>query len=286
MTNSNSDDSYRIARRAGEQGARLSMVNQVGNDKYATGLKLLKAKRVTVIKTFNANTLQKEYKLQELAAAAEESGIQIIWIQEHRFYHEDVVYKEHDIGKGWKLFTDSLTKNAMNAPIGGVGMLVSPIACKSLINVEPINSRIILASFSRNPETTIISCSSPTNVSEDSIAEDFYSQLSTLIKQIPKHNITIVCGDINAKIGSQDCKGTSFHQTTNRNGQLLHDVINECEMVNLSTKYTKRLGKLWTFTYPNVSKAQLDHILINKKWKNSALNCEAYNSFRPSSSIN
>ena len=24
---------------------------------------------------------------------------------------------------------------------------------------------------------------------------------------------------------------------------------------------------------------QLDHILINKKWKNSALNCEAYNTF-------
>ena len=50
-------------------------------------------------------------------------------------------------------------------------------------------------------------------------------------------------------------------------------------MVNLSTKYTKRLDKLWTFTYSIGSKAQLDHILINKKWKNSALNCEAYNSF-------
>ena len=150
----------------------------------------------------------------------------------------------------------------MNASIEGVGMLVSPIACKSLINIEPINSRIIIATFSGNPETTIISCYSPTNVSEDSIAENFYSQLS--IKQIPKHNITIVCGDMNAKIGSQDCKGTPFHQTTNRNGQLLLDVINECEMVNLSTKYTKRLGKLWTFTYPIGSKAQLDHILINK----------------------
>ena len=84
---------------------------------------------------------------------------------------------------------------------------------------------------------------------------------------------------MNAKIGKEDCKGTPYHDTTNRNGQLLLDVINECDMINLTTKYCKRIGKLWTFTYPNGSKAQLDHILINKKWKNSALNCEAYNTF-------
>ena len=41
-------------------------------------------------------------------------------------------------------------------------------------------------------------------------------------------------------------------------------------------QFTKRKGKLWTFTYPNGVRAQLDHIMINKKWRNSALNCEAY----------
>ena len=84
---------------------------------------------------------------------------------------------------------------------------------------------------------------------------------------------------MNAKIGSPDFKGTPFHQTTNRNGQVLLYAINECEMLNLSAKYTKRLGKLWTFTYPNGSKAQLGHILVNKKLKISALNCEVCNGF-------
>ena len=41
----------------------------------------------------------------------------------------------------------------------------------------------------------------------------------------------------------------------------------------------KREGKLWTYTYANNTKAQIDYVLINKKWKNSALNCEAYSSF-------
>ena len=45
------------------------------------------------------------------------------------------------------------------------------------------------------------------------------------------------------------------------------------------TNYQKREGKLWTYTYANNTKAQIDYILINKKWKNSALNCEVYSSF-------
>ena len=37
---------------------------------------------------------------------------------------------------------------------------------------------------------------------------------------------------------------------------------------------------MWTvLVYANNTKAQIDYVLINKKWKNSALNCEAYSSF-------
>ena len=43
-------------------------------------------------------------------------------------------------------------------------------------------------------------------------------------------------------------------------------------------KKQKREGKLWTYTYANNTKAQIDYVLINKKWKNSAMNCEAYTS--------
>ena len=42
--------------------------------------------------------------------------------------------------------------------------------------------------------------------------------------------------------------------------------------------------KLWTYTNPNNAKAQIGYILINKKWINSALNCEAYSSFEGESS--
>ena len=50
-------------------------------------------------------------------------------------------------------------------------------------------------------------------------------------------------------------------------------------MVLLNTKFQKSIGMLWTFVYLNGEKTQLDYILINKKWQNSATNAEAYNSF-------
>ena len=53
----------------------------------------------------------------------------------------------------------------------------------------------------------------------------------------------------------------------------------ENRLACLNTNYQIREGKLWTYTYANNTKAQIDYVLINKKWKNSPMNCEAYSSF-------
>ena len=81
------------------------------------------------------------------------------------------------------------------------------------------------------------------------------------------------------KSGKNGNNKYSLHNTSNRNGQHLTDFMIENRLACLNTNYQKREGKLWTYTYANNSKAQIDYVLINKKWKNSALNCEAYSSF-------
>ena len=58
----------------------------------------------------------------------------------------------------------------------------------------------------------------------------------------------------------------------------------ENRLTCLNTNYQKREGKLWTYKYANNRKAQIDYVFINKKWKNSAMNCEAYSSFEGVSS--
>ena len=136
--------SYRIARRAGNQGARPAMIPQVAIEKPTTEKKnLLKAKNDFLIATMNVQTLQKDGKIPELLASAEATKHDIVCVQEHRFIHEDIPTKEHEYGK-WKLIACSAWKNNDNASTGGNAILLSHHAYDSLANVEKISSRIMI----------------------------------------------------------------------------------------------------------------------------------------------
>ncbi|XP_030844675.1 uncharacterized protein LOC115925221 [Strongylocentrotus purpuratus] len=119
----------------------------------------------------------------ELTALAEEKRVDILCIQEHHIYHENVHIQMKDMGKGWVLAMSSGTKNTVNSTVGGVGILMSPFAYKSLEYREKASPRILLAKFSGNPTPTVITCYSPTNCSPDNEAVNFYSLLSDVIKK-------------------------------------------------------------------------------------------------------
>ena len=104
------------------------------------------------------------------------------------------------------------------------------------------------------------------------------------MRSIPKHNVQVIGADTNAQIGKNGNHKYSLRNTSNRNGQHLTDFMIENSLTCLNTNFQKRKGKLWTYTYANYSKAQIDYVFINKKWKNSAMNCEAYFSFEGASS--
>ena len=86
----------------------------------------------------------------------------------------------------------------VNATAGGVGILIGPRALKSLNSIERIQSRMLVATFNGNPSATIISCYSPTNVSEETELIAFYDELSFSVCSIPKHNVLVIGGDKNA----------------------------------------------------------------------------------------
>ena len=163
-------------------------------------------------------------------------------------------------------------------------MLIGPRALKTLNSIERIQPRMMAVTFNGNPRATIISCYSPTNVSEETELVAFYDELSSLVRSIAKHNVLVISGDMNAQIKKNRNNRYSLHNTSNRNGQHLTDFMIENRLTCLNTNYQKREGKLWTYTYANNSKAQIDYVLINKKWENSAMNCETYSSFEGVSS--
>ena len=163
------------------------MLNISVFEKSATELnqKQLKCKQTLQIATFNVRTLNRIGQLPELTASAVEHKIDIICIQEHRYTHtEDIKY--HETGNGWMLVTVSSWKNFVNASVGGVGMLIGPRALKTLNNIERIQPRRMVATFNGNPKATIISCYSPTNVSDETELVTFYEKLSSLVHSILK----------------------------------------------------------------------------------------------------
>ena len=89
---------------------------------------------------------------------------------------------------------------------------------------------------------------------------------------------------MNVQIGKNVNHKFSLHNSSNRNGQHLTDFMLENRLTCLNTNFQKKEGKLWTYTYANNTKAQIDYVFINKKWNNSSLNCEAYSSFKGMSS--
>ena len=282
MTHTQTTYTNRIPLRAGKKGARPAEVGALASvfEKSATELKqskLLKCKQILQIATFNVRTLNRIGQLPELIASAEEHKIDIICIYKNTDTHTPKISNITD--NGWSLVTVSAWKNSVNAAVGGVGLLIGPRALKTLNSVEKIQPRMMAATFNGNPRATIISCYSPTNVSEETELVTFYDELSSLVRSIPKYNMLVIGGDMNAQIGKNGNNKYSLHNTSNRNGQHLTDFMIENRLACLNTNYQKREGKLWTYTYANNTKSQIDYVLINKKWKNSALNCEAYSSF-------
>ena len=165
----------------------------------------------------------------------------------------------------------------MGAAVGGVGVL-GPFARKVLVSVCYISPRIMKVTLNGNPVTTIIVTYAPTNVTNDDEIESYFNSLNEATKVVPAHNFMIVMGDFNARIGKDSAKFT-YYEITNRNGEHLLEYTLENNLIITNTTFQKKASKLWTCELPSLYRAQLDYILVRKKWKNSVTDSVAYNSF-------
>ena len=178
-------------------------------------------------------------------------------------HSEDIEY--HDTGNVWTLATVPAWKNSINATVGGVGILIGPRALKSQNNIERIQPWMMVATFNDNPRATIISCYSPANVSEETEPIAFYDELSSLEHSIPKYNVLVIVGNMNAQIGKNGNHKYSLHNSSNRNGQHLTYFPIENRLTCLNTNFRKMEGKLSNYTYANNTKALIYYVFINKQ---------------------
>ena len=142
--------------------------------------------------------------------------------------------------------------------------------------------------FQCNPVINIIATYALTETSSDQEKEQFYNDLNDSITSIPQHNFVVIAGDFNAPIGSNSHETSPsligsymYHDQTNTNGQYLIDFYEEQNLISAFHRQPHKRNHMWTWEHPNVrSKAQIDHILIRKKWINSLSKCRAYSSVK------
>ncbi|VDP30499.1 unnamed protein product [Schistosoma margrebowiei] len=106
-----------------------------------------------------------------------------------------------------------------NAPhTQGFALMLSKVARNALVGWESHGSRIIKASFETKKEgilMNIIQCYAPTNDSNDDIKDQFYDRLQSTIENCLRKDLTILMGDLNAKVGIDN---TGYEDIMRRHG--------------------------------------------------------------------
>ena len=87
----------------------------------------------------------------------------------------------------------------------GVAIMMTKKAQHALLEWKPISYRIIYARFvSRYVKLSIIQVYAPTNEAKVEDKDNFYEQLQTVVDSVHKHDILLVMGDLNAKVGEDN----------------------------------------------------------------------------------
>ena len=117
------------------QRRALTPSGQAATNHQLTRSKLVSCRNRAFISTFNTRTLNPPSRLNELVRNAKDQNIDIIAIQEHRFFHPESNIEYHKI-EDYQLITASCVKNSANSSVGGVGILLSPKAMENLLSIK------------------------------------------------------------------------------------------------------------------------------------------------------
>ena len=128
---------------------------------------------------------------------------------------------------------------------------------------------------------TIIQIYAPTSSSDENIIEQFYDQLQTTVDKVSKGDISIIMGDLNAKIGEgEDTRcgiGKFGLGIRNESGDKLAEFCHANEFIITNTLFDHHKRNRYTWISPgDRCRNQIDYIMIKKRWKSSINDCKTY----------
>ncbi|XP_055383684.1 uncharacterized protein LOC129613579 [Condylostylus longicornis] len=225
----------------------------------------------TRIGQWNVRTMMESSRLAQIESEMKRYRVKILGVSETRWPG----LNEITTAKGNKFIYSGNNNGGSN----GVGMIIDKSISSSMMSWKAVSDRIILVRFySRIRKITIIQCYAPTETANDELKDEFYSQLTSVISNIPRTDIIILMGDLNAKIGTrmqgdpQEIIGSHGIGSRNNNGSRLLDLCTEFNLAVGGTLFPHKNIHKYTWESPNGhTRNQIDHICINTTWKRSLL---------------
>lgn len=236
-----------------------------------------KTKTRLKIGTWNVRTLYDTGRLKNLLLEMQRLDIQMMGVCETR-WPDSTNFNSDD----YAIYTSGTHDGSHR---NGVAVILNKSLNNSVRNFVPLSDRVMLLQLTTKPvNLNIIQVYAPTTDHDDNEVETFYHQIKELLKATKKHEITIIMGDWNAKVG----KGATANVTgqyglgiRNDRGKRLIQFCQEEEFLITNTLYKLPFRRLYTWTSPqhtqeNIVRNQIDFMLINQRYRNCNKSTKAY----------
>ena len=241
---------------------------------------LLTTKNTLRIGAWNVRTMFETGKEVQVAREMRRYKIKILGISEARWLNSG----EERLQTG-ELLLYSGHEDAAAPHTEGVALMLSKDAQQALIRWKPAGSRCMVATFKtrhRKIQLNVIQCYAPTNDKDDGTKGEFYNKLRTLLDELPRKDINILMGDLNAKIGSDnrgysEIMGTHGLGQMNENGELFAGLCADYSLVIGGSIYPHQRIHKATWRSPDLkTENQIDHICINQRFRRSMQNVRVF----------
>ncbi|VDO75261.1 unnamed protein product [Schistosoma margrebowiei] len=116
----------------------------------------------------------------------------------------------------------------------------------------------------------VIQCYAPINDYNEDAKDQLYDRLQSIIEKCPRKDLTILMGDLNAKVGMdntgyEDIMGLGER---NKNGERFANLCAFNKMVICGTIFSHKRIQKTTWTSPDhTMQSQINHVCINKTFR-------------------
>ena len=154
----------------------------------------------------------------------------------------------------------------------GTWYIIQKSSVIKILGFERISDRICkLRIKGKFYNVTLINIYAPTEDKEEDIKEHFYEELQRAQDRVPKHDVTTILGDMNAKLGkekafSQAVGRHTLHNISNENGESVANYAISNDMFLISTNFQHKKIHTGTWISPDHQTIdQIDHVMVSKE---------------------